>query len=61
MSPVHDVSHTYSASDSDIGASTCGGFPAMNVSAFDDQGPDPQYLKDVKMLAAAGIDSLKIE
>jgi hypothetical protein len=46
---------------SDIGASTCGGFPAMNVSAVDDQGPEPQYVRDVKMLAAAGIDSLKID
>lgn len=71
---------------SDIGSSTCGGFPAMNVSAVDDQGrarqyyyscqlqltcapllrvfaagPEPQYVKDVKMLADAGIDSLKVD
>ena len=46
---------------SDIGSTTCGGFPALNVSALDDQGPEPQYVKDVKMMAAAGIDSLKVD
>eukprot|EP01050_Picozoa_sp_SAG11_P054668 SAG11_NODE_32988_length_279_cov_1.733333_1_plen_40_part_01 len=33
----------------------------MNVSALDDQGPEPQYVKDINMMAAAGIDSLKID
>ena len=45
----------------DIGTTTCGGFPGFNVSALDDQGPEPQYVKDIKALAAAGIDSLKVD
>ena len=43
---------------SDIGSTTCGGYPSFNVSGTPDAVADAQLKRDVEALASWGVDSL---
>mmetsp|Transcript_70538 Transcript_70538/g.131957 ORF Transcript_70538/g.131957 Transcript_70538/m.131957 type:complete len:464 (-) Transcript_70538:24-1415(-) len=45
----------------DIGTSTCGGYPSLNVSAVPDERADAQVQRDIELWTSWGMDSLKVD